>query len=85
MAINKNFVIKNGAEINTKLLVVDADTQRVGVGTTVASYTLHVFGTNEQPGGIGASVVNVTGVTTTVLLNVSAADPLSLTVLFLLA
>ena len=77
MAINKNFVIKNGAEINTKLLVVDADTQRVGVGTTVASYTLHVFGTNEQPGGIGASVVNVTGVTTTVLLNVSAAATFS--------
>ena len=77
MAINKNFVIKNGAEINTKLLVVDADTQRVGVGTTVASYTLHVFGTNEQPGGIGASVVNVTGVTTTVLLNVSAASTFS--------
>ena len=77
MAINKNFVIKNGAEINTKLLVVDADTQRVGVGTTVASYTLHVFGTNEQPGGIGASVVNVTGVTTTILLNVSAAATFS--------
>ena len=77
MAINKNFVIKNGAEINTKLLVVDADTQRVGVGTTVASYTLHVFGTNEQPGGIGASVVNVTGVTTTVLLNVSAVKSIS--------
>ena len=77
MAINKNFVIKNGAEINTKLLVVDADTQRVGVGTTVAGYTLHVFGTNEQPGGIGASVVNVTGVTTTVLLNVSAAATFS--------
>ena len=77
MAINKNFVIKNGAEINTKLLVVDADSQRVGVGTTVAGYTLHVFGTNEQPGGIGASVVNVTGVTTTVLLNVSAAATFS--------
>ena len=77
MAINKNFVIKNGAEINTKLLVADADTQRVGVGTTVAGYTLHVFGTNEQPGGIGASVVNVTGVTTTVLLNVGAAATFS--------
>ena len=34
MAINKNFVIKNGAEINTKLFVVDADTQKIGIGTT---------------------------------------------------
>jgi len=77
MAINKNFVIKNGAEISTKLLVADATSQKVGIGTTIPTYTLHVFGPNEQPGSIGATVLNVTGVTTTVLLNVAAASTFS--------
>jgi hypothetical protein len=77
MAINKNFVIKNGAEINTKLIVADAATQKVGIGTTIPTYTLHVFGPNEQPGSIGATVLNVTGVTTTTLLNVGAAATFS--------
>jgi len=77
MAINKNFVIKNGAEISTKLLVADATSQKVGIGTTIPTYTLHVFGPNEQPGSIGATVLNVTGVTTTVLLNVAAAATFS--------
>jgi hypothetical protein len=69
MAINKNFVIKNGAEINTKLFVVDADTQKIGIGTTSASYDLHVFGAAGN-GGIGATYINVTGITTTQALNV---------------
>ena len=77
MAINKNFVIKNGAEISTKLLVADASTQKVGIGTTVPTYSLHVYGPNEQPGSIGATVVNVTGVTTTTLLVVGAGATFS--------
>jgi len=69
MAINKNFVIKNGAEINTKLFVADANTQKIGIGTTSASYDLHVFGASGN-GGIGATYANVTGITTTQALNV---------------
>ena len=60
MAINKNFVIKNGVEVNTNLIVGDSDTNRVGVGTTVPEYTLHVAG----PNGIGATYLNVVGVGT---------------------
>ena len=58
MAVNKNFVVKNGLEVNTNLLRADADNSRVGVGTSVPSFTLHVFG------GIGVTDVSVTGVTT---------------------
>ena len=60
MAINKNFVIKNGVEVNSNLIVGDSDTNRVGVGTTVPEYTLHVAG----PNGIGATNLNVVGVGT---------------------
>ena len=58
MAVNKNFVVKNALEVNTNLLLADADNSRVGVGTSVPSFTLHVFG------GIGVTDVSVTGVTT---------------------
>ena len=34
MAINKNFVIKNGVEVNTNLLVGDSTLNKVGIGTT---------------------------------------------------
>ena len=49
MAVNKNFVVKNGLEVNSDLLLADATNSRVGVGTSVPSYTLHVLG------GIGVS------------------------------
>ena len=58
MAVNKNFVVKNGLEVNDNLLVADQTTQKVGIGTSVASYTLHVRG------GIGATEARVTGVST---------------------
>ena len=60
MAINKNFVVKNGIEVNTNLIVADTDSNKVGIGTTVPEYTLHVF----QGTGIGATTINVTGVGT---------------------
>ena len=44
MAVNKNFVVKNGLEVNDNLLVADVDTQKVGIGTSVSSYQLHVLG-----------------------------------------
>ena len=61
MAINKNFVIKNGVEVNTSLIVGDATLNKVGVGTTVPGYTLHVGGSR---GGIGATDLTITGVAT---------------------
>ena len=61
MAINKNFVIKNGVQVSTNLIVGDSTTNKVGIGTTVPGYTLHVGGSR---GGIGATDLNVTGVGT---------------------
>ena len=58
MAVNKNFVVKNGLEVNTNLLVADLDTQTVGIGTTISPHELHVVG------GIGVTNLNVTGVAT---------------------
>ena len=58
MAVNKNFVVKNGLEVNDNLLIADTNSQKVGIGTSVSSYTLHVLG------GIGATESYVTGVGT---------------------
>ena len=48
MAINKNFVVKNGFEASTDLIVADAVTRRVGVGTTAAIHTLMLMVALEQ-------------------------------------
>ena len=53
MAINKNFVVKNGLEVNQKLILADAITGRVGIGTSVPGYLFDVAG------GIGATDVYV--------------------------
>lgn len=58
MAVQKNFVIKHGIEVNTDLILANPDTNKVGIGTTVPQYTLHVNG------NIGATSSNVTGVST---------------------
>ena len=58
MSVNKNFVVKNGFEASTNLIVADAGTRKVGVGTTVAIHTLHVNG------GIGATTLVVSGIST---------------------
>ena len=65
MAVNKNFVVKNGLEVNTNLILADVDTNRVGIGTSIADYTLHVNG------GIGATDLYVSGVATVTSLTVS--------------
>ena len=59
-AINKNFVIKNGLEVDTNLILADSQTNKVGIGTTVPEYTLHVNG------GIGVTDVYVSGITTVI-------------------
>jgi hypothetical protein len=53
MAINKNFVVKNGLEVNQKLILADAVTGRVGIGTSLPGYLLDVAG------GIGVTDVYV--------------------------
>ena len=32
MAVNKNFVVKNGLEVDTDLIFADASTNKVGIG-----------------------------------------------------
>ena len=57
-AINKAFVIKNGLEVSTNLILADVTTRKVGIGTTVPQYTLHVNG------GIGVTNLYVSGIAT---------------------
>ena len=64
MAINKNFVIKNGLEVNTNVLVAAAAESQVGVGTTRPYYKLHVGGGEGNRGGIGATDITITGIAT---------------------
>lgn len=65
-AINKNFVVKKGLEVNTDLIVANSDTNRVGIGTTIPRYKHHTVG------GIGATFATITGVTTTTTLDVTS-------------
>jgi len=58
VAVNKNFVVKNGLEVNTKLIIADANTNKVGIGSTAPRFELEVAG------GIGATDVYVSGITT---------------------
>ena len=58
MAIQKNFVVKNGIEVNDNLIFADKDKNTVGLGTTLTPEKLQVNG------GIGATSLVVTGVGT---------------------
>jgi hypothetical protein len=60
MAVNKNFIIRNGLEVDTNLILADPQTNKVGIGTTVPQYTLHVNG------GIGVTNAYVSGITTVI-------------------
>lgn len=64
-AIQKNFVVKKGLEVNSNLIVANSDTNRVGIATTVPRYLFHVNG------GIGVTFATVTGITTSTNLNVT--------------
>lgn len=58
MAVNKNFVIKNGLEVDQKLILADATTQKVGIGSTGPRFELDVAG------GIGATDSYIIGIST---------------------
>ena len=58
MAINKNFVVKNGLEVNNTLLVADSANNKVGIGSTIPAFELDVVG------GIGATDIIISGLAT---------------------
>jgi len=44
MAVNKNFVVKNGIEVATDLIFASSDLDKVGIGSTLPTATLEVGG-----------------------------------------
>ena len=58
MAVNKNFVVKNGLEVATDVILANAVTKNVGIGSTTPEFTLDVRG------GIGATDVIISGFAT---------------------
>ena len=76
MAVNKNFVVKNGLEVDTNTLFVDSANNRVAIGTTVPTASLDVRGkilsdsqveswVGKFVGIVTAGAVGVTTMTTT--------------------
>ena len=65
MAVDKNFVVKNGIEVNSNLIFADANTKRVGIGSTGPRFTLDVRG------GIAATDGNFSGIVTAQNINVA--------------
>ena len=68
MAVNKNFVVKNGIEVNNNLIFADATTNRVGIASTTPNYTLNVAG------GIGATDLYISGVSTFIGIGTFSSD-----------
>jgi len=74
MAINKSFVIKNGVQVSTDLIIGDADNNKVGIGTTIPFYNLHVGRGRGSRGGIGVTDAVVSGVATINQLSVTGVS-----------
>lgn len=68
MAVNKNFVVKNGFEVSTDLILANASTRKVGIASTNPQYELDVAGT------IGVENVLISGVGTFSTINVNNAN-----------
>lgn len=58
MAINKSFVVRHGLEVATDLILANATNRRVGIGSTIPTFTLDVRG------GIGATNTYTSGIST---------------------
>lgn len=58
MAVNKNFVVKNGLEVFTSLILADTVSEKVGIGSTNPRVKLDVRG------GIAATDIAVSGIGT---------------------
>jgi len=65
MAIQKNFVIKNGIQVNNNLIFADKNSNKVGIATTNPQYTLDVRG------GIGVTDISVIGIATISNMNIN--------------
>ena len=50
MAVNKNFVVKNGIEVATDLIYAASDLDKVGIGSTIPTSTLEVGGDSKVTG-----------------------------------
>ena len=60
MGINKNFVVKNGIEVNENLIYADPDTNKIGIGKT---------GPNYEPDVVGQVQANIVGTTEKIIIN----------------
>ena len=58
MAVNKNFVVKNGLEVAADVILANASTKNVGIGSTQPEFKLDVRG------GIGATDISISGFAT---------------------
>ena len=69
MAVDKNFVVRNGLEVNLDLIVTDtsdSSNKKVGIASTGPRVTLDVRG------GIAATDLNITGVATLASVDISS-------------
>ena len=73
MAVDKSFVVKNGLEVNSDLIVADATGKKVGIASTTPRFTLDVRG------GIAATDITIDDTATIATLNVSSAGDVNLT------
>ena len=58
MAVQRNFVVKNGLQVNTSLLFADSTNNSIGIDSTQPSTTLDVIG------GIAATHLSLSGIST---------------------
>jgi hypothetical protein len=63
MAINKNFVVKNGLEVNTDQIFADSTSGKVGIGSTLPTVDLDVQGAIAAT-DVTSSLLRVTGYST---------------------
>ena len=64
MAVNKNFVVKNGLEVDTSTLFVDSTNNYVAIGTTVPTVALDVRGKVKSDSEIETWNARITGIAT---------------------